>query len=73
MSTLTRAAELYKRLMIMAEKREFNATEVEFLTAMMLASAMLNGKPMEEQVIRRVVRQAREFIDAKMLIEREPT
>lgn len=71
--TMRRVAELYKRLMILADKRQFNTAEVELLTALMLASAMLNAEQPEQRsaVVRRVLEQAKEFIDTNMLIARE--
>lgn len=67
-----RASELYQRVMTMADKRDFDATEIEMLTAFALAHAMLNDEPSGSAVIaKRIVELAYELIDTGWI--REPT
>lgn len=68
---MLRVVDLYKRLMVMAEAREFNQLESENLTALMVASNMIAAGPNVEAqtaAAKRIHRQAVEFVELGMLI-----
>lgn len=64
------AAGLYDRLINLANARNFGRADTEMLTAMMLASIMLQEPegPPRGEAARRIVRQAQEFIDLQFVI-----
>ena len=69
-----KAAEFYKRLMIMAEARELNETESELVVALMLASHMVKAGIIHElqtAVALRIHRQAVEFVELGMMVNNQ--
>lgn len=71
---MNKAAEFYKRLMVMAQTRKLNQAESELVTAFMLASHMAQAGPITEVQIaaaKRIHRQAVEIIDLGMIFQDE--
>ena len=72
-----RAAEFYKKLMIMADARHIDPEAAEYTTGLMLASMMLHAGPTEQEQTEcamRIVADARQCIAAKWMQgpEQEP-
>ncbi|MBX9609706.1 MAG: hypothetical protein K2Y51_26085 [Gammaproteobacteria bacterium] len=72
---LTKVAEFYQKMMVMAEARKLTRTESELLTSLMIASCQVAAGPDPRDRMAaavRIQRQATEFLEMGMVPEPEP-
>ena len=69
-SPLGKALDMFNRAGVMMAKRGFKPEDTHILTALMLASCMMQRGEVSAQnaTAKRIVEQAREFIDTALLV-----